>query len=249
MGRHAVRAMLEHRPGAARRLSLWDQAKDLADLEGLARRASIDVQRVDRDRLDALAGEGLVHQGAVLEVNAFPYIDVEDAIDAGVETVLVLDGVEDPRNLGAAARAALTLGAGALVIPARRAASVTASAHKSAAGALALLDIAQVENLSRALDALKAAGYWIVGAEADAALPPWGVDMRGKIALVVGGEDRGLRRLTRERCDFVVSIPMAVSGHSLNAADAATVLLYEVMRQGRTVPGDTPPLPGEVAGA
>lgn len=232
-GRHPVRALLESDPSRARRLHVLKGTPGLDDLVHLARSAGIEVISADRDRLDELAGPDLVHQGAILETSRHPYVDLEDALERGADLVLVLDGIEDPRNLGAAARAAFTLGASLLVIPARRAAPVTAAAHKTAAGALALLDVAQVDNLNRALERLKEAGFWLVGAEADAERAPWDVDIKGKIALVIGGEDRGLRRLTREACDFVVSIPMAAAGFSLNAADAATVLLYEVLRQRR----------------
>ena len=229
VGRHAVHSFLQQKGLHCVRLYLQNQQSDAAEIVALAREQGVDVQQHDRDRLTAIAGPDLVHQGFVLETRGFPYVDIEDVVDR--ELVLVLDGVEDPRNLGAAARAAFTLGAGALVIPARRAAGVTASAHKSAAGALAMLDVAQVENLGRALEKLKAAGFWLVGAEADGPTKPWEIDCTGKIALVIGGEDRGLRRLTRDNCDFVTSIPMAADDFSLNAADAATVLLYEVLRQ------------------
>jgi 23S rRNA (guanosine2251-2'-O)-methyltransferase len=117
------------------------------------------------------------------------------------------------------------------VTPHDRAAQATASAIKASAGALAAVPLVQVGNLARALESLKAAGFWLVGAEADGAALPWNVDLKDRIALVVGGEDRGLRRLTREACDHVVRIPMPDAATSLNAADAATVLLYEALRQ------------------
>lgn len=229
VGRHAVQAFLQEKGEHCLRLYVQVGTTDASEIIELARRQGLDVQQHERDRLSALMGADLVHQGFILETRGFPYVDLEDVLEA--DLVLVLDGVEDPRNLGAAARAAFTLGAGALIVPARRAASVTATAHKSAAGALALLNVVQVENLGRALERLKAAGFWLVGAEADGSHQPWEIDCTGKTALVIGGEDRGLRRLTRENCDFVTSIPMAAADFSLNAADAATVLLYEVLRQ------------------
>ena len=168
----------------------------------------------------------------MLACGPFPYVDIED-FDAAPSLSLVLDGLEDPRNLGAAARAAYALGADLVVVPRDRACAVTASALKASAGALARIPVAQVQNLSRALQQLKDKGAWLVGAEADASMPPWQVDLKSQIVLVVGGEDRGLRRLTREACDHVVSIPMPAPDMSLNAADAATVLLYEALRQRR----------------
>lgn len=232
MGRHAVKAILEHNPARAKRLHL-QAGVDVAEIQDIAQDAGLEIVQTSKATLDALSGQEAAHQGVLLEVSKQTYVSLEDALDRGVERVLILDGVEDPRNLGAAARAAFTLGVDLLVIPTRRAAPVTAAAHKAAAGALAQLDVAQVENLSRALDQLKAAGFWLVGAEADGAQAPWEVEMSGNTAFIIGGEDRGLRRLTREHCDFVVSIPMAAAGYSLNAADAATVLLYEAMRQRR----------------
>lgn len=240
VGRHPAAALLLHRPERVRRVHLLEGAKGLEEVERLARGAGLRVARTSREALDALVGKGMQHQGVVVETEPYAYAPFDEALER-VEVALVLDGVEDPRNLGAAARAALCLGAGLLVIPARRAAEVTASAHKAAAGALAVVDVARVENLRRALEEMKAAGFWIVGAEADAEAAPWDVDLLGKVALIVGGEDRGLRRLTRESCDFVVSIPMAAEGQSLNAADAATVLLYEALRQRRQAAGRASP--------
>ena len=231
MGRHPVEAVLEHQRGRAERL--WVQVG--ASLEALAdkaRAAGVTVTTTDATALDTLAGRGMVHQGAVLRCGPYPYADLEDFARAP-DVTLVLDGVEDPRNLGAAARATWALGATLLVIPYDRAVACTASAHKAAAGALSRLSVARVGNLRRALEQLKEKGAWLVGAEADAAQAPWDVDLKGPVAVVVGGEDRGLRRLTREACDHVVSIPMASADTSLNAADAATVLLYETLRQRR----------------
>ncbi|MCC7070428.1 MAG: 23S rRNA (guanosine(2251)-2'-O)-methyltransferase RlmB [Deltaproteobacteria bacterium] len=231
VGRHPVEAVLEHQRARAERLYVQGGAAS-APVTQLARRSGVPVEEVDAATLDTLAGRGLVHQGAVLRCAPYPYLAIEE-LDRAPNLTLVLDGVEDPRNLGAAARAAFALGASLVVVPQDRAAACTASAHKAAAGALSRLAVARVGNLRRALDQLKDKGAWLVGAEADAEQAPWQVDLRGPVAVVVGGEDRGLRRLTREACDFVVSIPMAAKGTSLNAADAATVLLYEALRQRR----------------
>lgn len=230
MGRHAVEAVIRHQPRRAQKLWLQAGSSSAGVLEPLARAAGITVVVDAGDVLDGLAGRGAVHQGAVLQCGPFPYADLED-LDEAPALTLVLDGVEDPRNLGAAARAAHALGADLVVIPRDRAAACTASAHKTAAGALSLIPVARVGNLKRALELLKEKGAWVVGAEADGDAPPWGVDLKARTVLVVGGEDRGVRRLTRDACDHVVSIPMAAPGVSLNAADAATVLLYEALRQ------------------
>jgi 23S rRNA (guanosine2251-2'-O)-methyltransferase len=232
VGRHPVEAVLRHQRDRAQKLYLQEGSAAAGELEAIARAAAVPVALVDADQLDALAGRGQLHQGAVLRCGPFPYADIEDFAEAP-ELTLVLDGVEDPRNLGAAARAAWALGAGLVVVPRDRAAACTASAHKAAAGALSRVAVARVGNLKRGIEQLKEKGAWVIGAEADAPLHPWQVDLKGKAVLVVGGEDRGLRRLTREACDHVVSIPMTDEGMSLNAADAATVLLYEALRQRR----------------
>jgi len=167
----------------------------------------------------------------VARVRPYPYVDVDTLASGTRPALLLLDGVEDPRNLGAAARAAYALGATGLAIPRRRAASVTPTAELVAAGALAALPVAQVTNVARCLEQLKERGLWTVAAEADARTRPWEVDLTVPVAIVVGGEDRGVRRLVRAHCDHVVAIPMAAAGVSLNAADAACVLLYEMARQ------------------
>lgn len=232
VGRHPVEAVLRHQRERAQKLFVQTGSAAAEALEPLAHEVQVPVSVVEAEVLDGLAGRGNVHQGAVLRCGPYPYVDLEDLDDAPGLT-LVLDGVEDPRNLGAAARAAYALGASLVVVPRDRAAACTASAHKAAAGALSRIRVARVGNLRRGLDLLKEKGAWVVGAEADAPQAPWQVDLKGKAVLVVGGEDRGLRRLTREACDHVVSIPMAGEGMSLNAADAATVLLYEALRQRR----------------
>jgi 23S rRNA (guanosine2251-2'-O)-methyltransferase len=233
-GRHAVDATLRFQAQRADLLFHTDN-KDLAPLVELAARSGIKTRLVDHATTDALAGGRAVAvaQGIVLSCQPFPFASVED-FEKAPGLTLVLDGVEDPRNLGAAVRAAYALGAGLVVIPADRAATATASASKASAGALCRVPLARATNLRRALEILKEKGAWIVGAEADGDASPWQVDMTGPTVVVIGGEDRGLRRLTREACDHVVSIPMAAKDMSLNAADAATLLLYEALRQRRT---------------
>ena len=234
-GLHAVNSLLRHQPQRIVELLVDDQRASgrLAEWVIERRRGSVPLRLTSRSLLDKLARGGR-HQGVVARVRPFRYAKLEDLISndrAAVPTLLVLDGVEDPRNLGASARAALALGATGLIIPRDRAAHVTPAAEHVAAGALGLLPVAQVTNLARALDQLKAGGLWIVGAEADGRSTPWQVEMRGPTAIVIGGEDRGLRPQVRRRCDWVVSIPMHEPGFSLNAADAACVFLYELARQ------------------
>jgi len=232
-GRHAVEATLLHQPARAEEL-LHTDSPEVRPLVTLAEKNGVRTRLVELAEVDVLAGgrERAVAQGVVLRCGPFPYADVED-FERAPSLTLVLDGVEDPRNLGAAVRAAYALGAGLVVVPADRAAAATAAAIKTSAGALCRVPLAQATNLRRALEQLKEKGAWIVGAEADGERAPWQVDLRDEVVLVIGGEDRGLRRLTREACDFVVAVPMAAKDMSLNAADAATLLLYEAMRQRR----------------
>jgi 23S rRNA (guanosine2251-2'-O)-methyltransferase len=243
IGRHAVRATVEHQTDRCVELYHTD-SPDLVDLVADAKARRIPTRQVDLDVIDALAGgrEQGAAQGVVLSCAPFPYISVDEVTELP-PVILALDGVEDPRNFGAAARAAYALGAGLVVVPADRAAQATAAAIKASAGALCRIPVAREVNFKRALEILKEKGAWIVGAEADGDRAPWDVDTTGHVVIVIGGEDRGLRRLTREACDFVTAIPMAAKDMSLNAADAATLLLYEALRQ-RTVDGkSTRPLP------
>lgn len=241
VGRHPVRETLEHQPQRGLTLYIAEGAQaseDLQTIVELAQAHQIGILRISREDLDSRSGD-IQNQGVVLTCRDFPYANEYEVIDELLENeeaplVVALDGVEDPRNLGATARAAFAMGAHLVVIPKDRAASATASAHKAAAGALARIPVAQVTNLRRFLDDMRKKNLWIVGAEADGKATPWQVDWKLPTVLVVGGEDRGLRPLTRAACDTVVTIPMADASCSLNAADAATVLLYESLRQRRS---------------
>ena len=192
----------------------------------------LEVTRIELDRMSG----GAAHQGLLLTVPAYDYLDpadlLERAIDSGTPALIVaLDGVTDPRNLGAIVRSAAAFGADGVVVPERRAAGVTGSAWKASAGTLAHLPVARATNLTRALTAYRKAGCTVVGLAADgdmelAALPREIAD--APLVLVIGGEGRGLGRLVSETCDHTVSIPMATSTESLNAAVAAGVALYAV---------------------
>ncbi len=208
-----------------------------------ARARQIPVQMVDPRRLDALAG-GIPHQGVGALGAVQELVDLEDLLRRARERgeapfLLVLDGVEDPHNLGAVIRTAEAAGAHGVVVPRRRASGLTPAVARAAAGATAYLPVAGAGNLVAALERLKAAGVWVVGADpagserydAGALVPP--------IALVVGSEGRGLHRLVRERCDRIVRIPLWGRVQSLNVSVAAALLLYEVGRH-RDVPEPGP---------
>jgi 23S rRNA (guanosine2251-2'-O)-methyltransferase len=203
-----------------------------------ARRGRRTVHRIwtsaelDDRELTRLAGSP-DHQGVVAEVDPYPYADPRGLLAADDALVVALDGVQDPRNLGAICRSAEAAGAAGVAIPSRRAAQVTAAACKASAGAVEHLAVARVGNLVRWLEAAKADGAWVYGADPGAPTPYTDADLRGKSVIVLGGEGKGLRRLVAERCDVTVAIPLAGRVESLNVATAASVLLFEATRQRR----------------
>jgi 23S rRNA (guanosine2251-2'-O)-methyltransferase len=200
-----------------------------------AREANIKVHRAPRAALDRMS-DGVPHQGVIARRFAAPRPRHEDlgefvAAISGRALVLVLDGVQDPHNLGACLRVADAAGAQAVVVPRDRAAPLSPVARRAAAGAAETIPLFQVTNLARTLDELKEAGLWIVGTAGDAEQGVFQADLKGPVALVLGGEGSGMRRLTRERCDLLVRIPMAGTVESLNVSVAAGVCLFEAVRQ------------------
>lgn len=197
-----------------------------------ARRAGVAAARVEPAELDRLA-PGAAHQGVAAEVAGARRRTVRGLIDAApaAPLLVVLDGVEDPRNFGAVARAAEAAGADGLIFPTRRSALPGATAAKASAGALAHLRLAPVVNVVRALAELGRAGVWTVGLDAEAERSCFDLDLIQPTAFVVGAEGRGLRRLVRERCDHLASIPMRGRVSSLNVSVAAGVALFEAVRQ------------------
>ena len=182
----------------------------------------VDVNRASRKRVDELARGG-VHQGVVARVEPYPYSGLQEILSISEPLVLVLDGVTDPRNLGAVLRAADGAGASGVVIPKDRAVGVTAAAVKASAGASEHVRVARETNLRRAVD-------WVYAAE-PGGTPYTELDLAGAVALVLGSEGRGVRRLVREGCDGTVSIPMLGAVGSLNVSVASAVLLYEARRR------------------
>jgi 23S rRNA (guanosine2251-2'-O)-methyltransferase len=197
-----------------------------------AKSRGVPVRFEDRQQIDRLAGTR-EHQGVAALVAAKKSVEIEDllALKDGRGLLVLLDGVEDPHNLGAIVRSSLAAGAEGVVIPERRAAGLTDTVERASAGALAHLPIARVKNLVRAMEQMKEAGYWLVGLDERAPKNYTDVDLKGSIGLVLGGEAEGLHELTRKRCDFLVSIPTAGPVRSLNVSVAAGIMLFEAIRQ------------------
>lgn len=207
----------------------------VAEAVALAERAGVTVRRVGPGELERLA-KGGVHQGILADVSTAAELGVADLVAGarGVPLVVVLDGIEDPQNVGAILRTVDAAGADGVIRQTRRAAALGGAAAKASAGAIAHVRIADVVNIARAIEELKDAGIWTVGLAGDAPMTYDAVDFTLPTALVVGAEGSGLRRLVRERCDWIVSIPMAGHVDSLNVSVATGVALFEARRQRRT---------------
>jgi 23S rRNA (guanosine2251-2'-O)-methyltransferase len=236
-GRHAVEAVLNSDRSVNR---VWVTARlryapDFLPLIDAAKLAGAVVDEVDNLRLDRITENGR-HQGIAIQVSAYEYADLDELIAAAKEkstqpVIVVADGITDPHNLGAIIRSAAALGAQALVIPQRRAAGITATVAKVAAGTLEILPVARVINLNRALEKIKEAGFWVYGTMSGANESIHKAKFSGPIALVIGSEDEGLSLSVQKNCDFLVSIPLEGKVDSLNASVAAGMALYEIFRQ------------------
>jgi 23S rRNA (guanosine2251-2'-O)-methyltransferase len=233
-GFHAVMAALEDGAAPPHEILLLDSRQDerARKLLQLAQAMQVPVRTLGRSELD-LRVPGLRHQG-VLALMPPTELAGEDLLDAPASPermLLVLDGVQDPHNLGACLRTAEAAGVSLVIIPRDRAASLTAVARKAAAGAAERVPVVAVTNLARTLERLKERGYWLTGLAGEAEQTLYDVDLTGPLVLVMGAEGEGMRRLTRETCDRLVKIPMRGKTESLNVSVAAAVCLYEAFRQ------------------
>jgi 23S rRNA (guanosine2251-2'-O)-methyltransferase len=238
-GIHAVKEALEaQRPIDRIAIVKGRQDTRIEEIVQLARKQGVPVRFEDRSQLDRIANSK-DHQGVVALAAARAPATLEDILARANATptqfglIVLLDGVEDPHNLGAIIRTSLAAGAHGVIIPERRAAGLTDTVARASAGALSHLPIAKVTNLVRTMEELKEAGYWLVGLDEEGQKSYTEVDYRSPVGIVLGGEGGGLHDLTRKRCDFVVSLPTTGPVRSLNVSVAAGVVLFEALRQRR----------------
>ena len=207
-------------------------AKSLIPVIDEAKKRNIVIQQADGARLDRMAN-GENHQGVIAMISAYSYVSVNDII-SGKDNAFVIfcDKITDPHILGAIIRTANCVGADGVIIPKRDSAGVNSVVMKTSAGAVEYTPVAKVTNLASTIDELKEQGFWITAADMDGQ-SMYDIDFKGKIAIVVGSEGKGVSRLVREKCDFIAQIPMYGEINSLNASVAAAVLMYEAVRQRR----------------
>lgn len=204
-------------------------------IKGMAKDNNIMIQYVHRNKLDSLSETGN-HQGVMALVTSYEYKDIEDIFALAKERdehpfVIILDEIEDPHNLGSIIRTAECAGAHGIIIPKRRSASVTAVVSKTSAGAVEYMPVVKVSNIAYTMDQLKDKGLWIYGADMDGKEDYFDVDIKGPVGIVVGNEGKGIGRLVKEKCDFLIKIPMKGKVTSLNASVSASIIMYEVLRQ------------------
>lgn len=207
----------------------------IREVIGLARQAGVIIQEVERSRLDTLAA-GRNHQGVIAMAAAHGYVDIDEILQRAASLgqdpfVLVLDGIEDPQNLGSLLRTADAAGVHGILIPERRAAGLTETVGKVSAGAIEYVPVARITNVAMALEDLKKRGLWVVGADQSGRELYHQARLTGPLAVVIGSEGRGMGRVVASKCDFVVRLPMLGHVTSLNAAVAGAVLVYEIRRQ------------------
>ncbi|WP_423791904.1 23S rRNA (guanosine(2251)-2'-O)-methyltransferase RlmB [Mitsuokella jalaludinii] len=236
VGRNAVTEALKSGRGINK---LWiasgDREGSVSEIAALAKERGIVVQYVERAKIEALAG-GHRHQGVLAYVAPVPYAELDDILKAAEEKgeapfLVLLDELEDPHNLGALLRTADATGVHGILIPKRRSVSLNATVAKTSAGAVEYVPVARIGNIAQTLKKLKEKGFWVAGADMDGEKVYYEADLTGPLVLVVGSEGRGMSRLTKEACDFIVSMPMVGRINSLNASVAGSILMYESMRQ------------------
>lgn len=232
-GRNSVSEFLKSR--GVRRVFLKEGKKDdrLLSLAALAEKQGVPVEEVKEEKLDDMSG-GVVHQGIAAMLKPYEYADLDRVLadwEGKSPILILLDGLEDVRNLGAIVRTAECAGAAAVLLPKHKSPPVTAAAMKTAAGAFAYLPVCQTGNIRQTLEMLKGKGFWVVGADMDGESLYYDANLKGPLVIVMGAEGKGVSPLTRKMCDFCVRIPMKGKVSSLNVSVAAALLIYEAAKQ------------------
>lgn len=237
-GFHAVLSRLRQHSASVQEILIDRERVDarMKDLLNMAENADVRVMQVERSRLDGMAGTNGRHQGVIARVvdTPIPYKDIHDILESDLDEppfFLILDGVEDPHNLGACLRVADAMGVNAVIAPKDRAVGLNATVRKVACGAAETVPFIAVTNLARTIRELKEAGVYVIGTTMDAPSTLLNTKLQGPIALVLGAEGDGMRRLTTEACDALITIPMYGSVESLNVSVASGICLYEIRRQ------------------
>lgn len=216
-------------------MAVGQRTGPMREIWRLARERGIVIQEVDRKKLDEIS-QSRAHQGVIALVPAYEYVDVDHMLAAARTKneppfLVILDELQDPHNLGSILRTAEATGVHGVIIPKRRSVGVTATVAKASAGAAAYIPVARVTNLANTVERLKEHGLWIIGADMDGKTSLFEADLRGPVALIIGSEGKGISRLLKEKCDFLVRMPMRGRVSSLNASVAGALLMYEVLRQ------------------
>ena len=235
VGRNAVREALRSGRTIQRLFITNDKVQgSLQEIIGLAKDKGIELRRVDDKQLSKYA-DGVVHQGVVALAAPVKFADLGEVLQNWssdkAPLLILLDGIEDPHNMGAIIRTAECCGATAVLIPKRHTAPINATVAKTSAGALESIPLVQVGNVAQTIEELKKQGFWVLGAHMEGQQTLYQADLTSPLVLVIGNEGKGLSRLTKERCDFLVTIPMYGRINSLNASVAAAILMYEGVRQ------------------
>lgn len=236
LGRNPVIEALKAERPINKILIASDEKKGpIKQIINLAKEKRIVIKKVKINRLNQIA-KGNNHQGVIAFTSPFDYVEVDDILAKAEEKnekpfILIADGITDPHNLGALIRTAEAAGVHGLIIPKHHSASVNSTVTKASAGAVEYLFVARETNIVRCIENLKRTGVWVIGIDLEGETLFYDADLKQPIALVIGGEDRGIRKLVKEKCDFIVKIPMKGKISSLNASVAGAIVMYEVVRQ------------------
>lgn len=236
VGRNAVLEALRSGRGINKLLvAKGDREGSVAGILALAKERGIPVQMVERSKISSMVGD-MRHQGVLAHVAPVAYAELEDILKLAAERgeqplLLLLDELEDPHNLGALMRTADAMGVHGILMPKRRSVPLNATVAKTSAGAVEYVPVARIGNIAQTLKALKEKGFWVAGADMEGKETCYEANLIGPLVLVVGSEGKGMSRLTKESCDFLVRIPMAGKINSLNASVAGSILMYEAMKQ------------------